>query len=184
MCSPQYSVFALATDSKLFTYSLFLFQLFTHHFNYIVSNFTFDALFSCLPASTAIFWEFWELSANYNAKGRVFRKKAWSRNMALHSLEGDFSIGIDLGWAKHFTLSLSEANLFMMRCLKELCYTRKNMHGSLMHSKKKKKSCWLRLIKGSAFQFLITLLCVLGRWDMGKKSIKAKLVALCSASVF
>lgn len=45
-------------------------------------------------------------------------------------------------------------------------------------------SCWLRVINSSTFQFLITLLCVLGRWDMGKKSIKAKLVALCSASAF
>lgn len=143
MCSPQYSVFALATDSKLFT---FLFQLFTHHFNYIVSNLTFDALFSCLPASTAIFWEFWELSANYNATGRLFRKKAWSTNVALHFLEGGFSIGFDLGWAKHFTLSLSGANIFMMRCLKELCYTGKNMHGSLMQRKKKCHVGWESLI--------------------------------------
>lgn len=50
------------------------------------------------------------------------------------------------------------------------------MHDFLMHRKKKKKklSCWLRLINSFTFQFFITLLFVSGKWDMRKKMDQCK----------
>lgn len=98
------SLWSLCSGSSLKVNHLFLFQFFTHHFNYRVSNFIFYAHFSCSPVLVAIFWESWDLTGNYNSTGWLLRKKAWSKNAALdYVLDRDFSIGFDLGWAKHFT---------------------------------------------------------------------------------
>lgn len=137
------------------------------------SNFTFDALFSCLPIPAAIFWECWYLAANYNATGRLLRKQAWSRNAALdYAHNRYFSSGFDLGWVKHFTLfPWLEPTFLWLDALRNCATLKKKMHGSLMHRKKKNKklSCWLRLINSSTFQFFTTLLFVLGKWDMMRK---------------
>lgn len=48
----------------------------------------------------------------------------------------------------------------MIRCLKELCYTGKKKAWFFDTQKKKKKlSCWLRLINSSAFQFFMFAVC-------------------------
>lgn len=97
------SLWSLCSGNSLKVNYLFLFQFFTHHFNYSVSNFIFDAHFSCSPVPAAIFWELWDLAGNYNSTGWMLRKKAWSKNAALDCLLGrDFSIGFHSGWAKHF----------------------------------------------------------------------------------
>lgn len=77
------SLWSLCSGSSLKVNYIFLFQFFTHHFNYSVGNFIFDAHFSCSPVPAPIFWELWDLAGNDNSTGWLLRKKSMVKECSI-----------------------------------------------------------------------------------------------------